>query len=377
MARTARGAVTLIDVNDGANPITAYLTNENHTFAATSAGVVSGVSDFSTNLTVFVGGTQATYNTTTSTPNTFRITSVAYQGTSTGWGTPTANAMGVVTIPSIGNSAVASTQILITFSVTNENGNVNSGLTAIVTLSVVREGSGGAIVSMIANRQDFRANNAGTLNDGQSNIIFTIDTQGNTGNLVVQTSIDGAAFVTQTTTGTGAGNIAAYDVDTSGNVETTGSIPNAFARLAVSSANLGNAANTLAVRVAGATGGQDTISIAKVRDGAEGAAAIIVNVSSDSGTVFRNAAGAAKVLTATVFDAADGTQITTGVTYNWSRSGSGSVPAGTVRVNSAMDRTVVPTGGVEANGTAFNTITVGPEDTTASEQFTCEVTVSD
>ena len=146
--------------------------------------------------------------------------------------------------------------------------------------------------------------------------------------------------------------------------------------MAISSGNLGTS-NTLTVRINGGTGGVDTISIFKVREGAEGNAAIIVTVESDNGTIFKNSAGANKVLTAFVFDAEDGSRITNNVSYHWTRSGSGSVSPGDVRVTSDTDRTVVPTSGVIANGPEYPTITLDAGDVTSNEQFTCEVVVSE
>ena len=51
------------------------------------------------------------------------------------------------------------------------------------------------------------------------------------------------------------------------------------------------------------------------------------------------------------------------------------VGASTVRVASSSNPVVVATGGVEANGTAFPMIIVGPEDVSQTEGFDCEVTV--
>ena len=61
MAFTVTGIATVSDVRDGVSPPTIYLTNENHTFVASSAGVVADLSGFSTSAQVFVGSTQYTY----------------------------------------------------------------------------------------------------------------------------------------------------------------------------------------------------------------------------------------------------------------------------------------------------------------------------
>ena len=43
MARQARAQQTIVDINDGVNPVVAFATNENHTFSASETGVVSNI----------------------------------------------------------------------------------------------------------------------------------------------------------------------------------------------------------------------------------------------------------------------------------------------------------------------------------------------
>ena len=43
MARIAVGAITIADIADGGSPIAAFLTNENHTFAAGTNGTISSI----------------------------------------------------------------------------------------------------------------------------------------------------------------------------------------------------------------------------------------------------------------------------------------------------------------------------------------------
>lgn len=379
MARVAAGGITLIDVTDGTNPIAVGLTNENHSFVATEAGVVQNRTGFSTELRVFVGGTAATYNVAgTTTANTFRITGVAYQGTSTGWTAPAFSSSGVVTIPGISNTATPSVIVRITYRVTNENGIQLAAETIDASLNVVRQGAGGLIIALAATDQFFFSDNAGSLDTGQDDIILSISSQGSVGNYQFAISQNGGAFVTRTATGTGVGQISAYDADTTGDVETTGNFPNQPARIAISSANLGTN-DTMAIRVTGANGGTDTVTIGKVRRGATGAAAIIVDVNSNNDDVFRvGSTNAAKTLSVTVYDAADGSVIDASniTNYRWTRSGSGSVSAGNVRVTSSTNRAVVASGGVEANGSSFTTIIVGDEDVSDRETFNCIVTTS-
>ena len=131
-----------------------------------------------------------------------------------------------------------------------------------------------------------------------------METQGSTGNITYAVSQNGEAFQTRTSTGTGVGQIAGYDNDGSG-AFSTGTIPvaqNAVQRLQITRANFGNN-RAMAIRLNGASGGQDTITLFRVDQGTSGNDAIIVNIMSNNGNIFRNGAGAAKTLTAMVFDA--------------------------------------------------------------------------
>ena len=376
MARVASNEITITDISDGTNPITAFTTNANHTFAAAANGTVSNVAGFTSTLVVFVGQTQASYvSTIGSTPNTFSITNVAYVGSSTGWGTPS-NASGTITIPSISATAAISVTLRLTFSVVPTSTTTPvTGLTQDVTLSVVKEGAGGQVIEIVPSSQTFFANSSGTLNASQPNIILGIESQGTTGNITLATSLNGASFITQTATSSAQGGISFYDADTSGDVSTTGTFPvtqNGIARLAISQTNLGNTGNTLTVKVTGATGGSDALTVFKVQEGAAGTGAIIVAVTSSDGVVFKNNAGTAKTLTALVTDADTGVAPTTSITYTWTRAGGAGV-----RVTSQTDRTVISTGGVLASGTGFPNIVVGPEDVTTQERFGVSVSVAD
>ena len=67
------GVTTVSDVRDGVSPPTIYLTNENHTFVADAAGVVTDFTDFFTDVQVFVGTTAYTYTSGTPTGTQFTI----------------------------------------------------------------------------------------------------------------------------------------------------------------------------------------------------------------------------------------------------------------------------------------------------------------
>ena len=376
--RSARGQITFIDVTDGVDPISAFLTNENHTFTASEAGVVADRVGFSSTLRVFVGQTAATYSSSLSAANQFTITSVAYVGTSTGWGTP-ANTNGVITIPSITNSAVADVIIRVTFSVRNSLSNDTTGLTRDVSLSIVKQGAGGQAVSMSATNQTFFATSDGTIVDNATtnpDITITLDTAGSTGNLTYSISQNGGSFNARTSTGSGAGQIAGYDTDATGSF-LTGTIPPAqggVARLRITRANMGTN-RSMSIQIAGANGGLDVITLFRVEEGAAGDGALLVDVTTTSpqGTVFKNAAGTAKTTIANVVDSATGGTPTGTITYDWTYAN------GTqVRVASASDFNVVTSGGLAADGSSVNTnrIIVGAEDVTDAASFICDVDVS-
>ena len=380
MARTARGQITFIDVTDGVSPITAYMSNENHTFTATEAGVVNNRAGFTSTLNVFIGQNQSTYTDPITGNNQHRITSVAYVGTSTGWGTPV-NTSGVITIPSITTSATPNVVVRVTFEVRNNTGTITSGLTLDITLSVVRQGAGGQSIALDATRQAFFADADGSVIDDDTtnpDIIMRLVTGGTTGPISYEVSQNGGAFVARTSTGTGQGQIGFYDTDNTGDVDQTGTLPtaqNGVARIRITRANFGTN-RTMAIRVAGMDGGLDVITLFRVRQGDAGRAAILVDITTNSpqGTVFRNAAGTAKTTIASVIDSATGAAPTTAITYNWMYAN-----GDPVRVVSASDFNVVLSGGVLADGSGANTdrIIVGAEDVTGSASFICMVTVAE
>lgn len=384
MARTSTGYITLYDVNDGTNPITAYLTNSNHTFAGPETGAFSStiVQGFNSGLDVFIGLTQATYdNTSPFGDNTYRITSVNYINASTGttitpagWGAISADSSGNITVASIGAAAVTSVTARVTFTVRESSTREVTGLTLDITLGTVRAGSGGNTVNITQNRGSFLADGANALLASQDMVILQIDRFGNTtNNVTVETSIDGGAFTSRTGPATSStnppqGSIAGYDTDLTGNPITTGNWNGTTVRRLFISQQSFSSANTFTVRVTGDDGGTDSINIFRVRQGTPGNDAISVVINSSDNAVFRNAAGTAKTLTARVYDQADASEITTGVTYQWHTA------TGTnIQINNTTDREVVASGGVNAN---TQTIVVGAEDVTGQADFGCTVNVT-
>ena len=397
MARQASGAITLVDVTDGTNPVSAFLTNENHTFSASAGGNVSNGerTGFFSDVNIFLGSTQLTpvANNTTPTSGTFRVIAVGTGANSsrvttgtTGW----TFAVDTDATPSVRLSAISDTSsdtggLLVRIQYHDGN-DANNFLELTITVSKVRQGAGGVVVTLAPTKQTFFSNNAGTLDTGAPNstdVQINVNTVGTTGTLTIQTSQNGGAFTNQSATSNAAGGIAGFNL-TQDSTQTTGSFPalitngtdSTFA-LFIDANNLGNANNTLAVRVTAGNGGGDTVTIVKVREGAAGADAIIVVVESSNDSVFRTGENnPTKTLTCRVYDAATGGELTDGnIIYTWSRSGSGLISSGPVRIGSG-NRNVQDSGGRVANQNRTNggaTIIVDDGDIVNREQFTCTV----
>jgi hypothetical protein len=396
MARIARGAVTITDIADGTSPVSAVLTNQNHTFPALANGDPTDIASFSTEVLLYTGAVQSTfigYNAsqvdTTGIPQG-RFTIVPAGSTdgetrrksgSAHWSPVVNNTTGVVSV-SFDNGVAgdyttsAVFEIVVKYNVFNINTGTSSIETAKLdaTLSVVKEGIGGVVISLSPSSQVFYATNTGTMKSGQDRIVIDLDTYGTTGDLSVFTSLDNAAFVEQGVSGnlvsaSTAGALGGWDTNDADPLEASTTIDKAtISRLIFYPANIGNSNNSLSVKVTGSNGGSDTIAIMKVRDGL--AAISVVIESNVNGFVFKNNSGTAKTLTARVYDMADGSEITSGITYNWTRDGGAEV-----RINNNTDRLVQDSGGVSAT---TKTIVVGPEDidNNSAELFSCEVTVA-
>ena len=395
MARTASGAITLVDVTDGTTPVSAFLTNENHTFSANAGGTVADAErmGFSSQVQLFIGTTPGTQIANTTQPameGQFRVLPIGTTGNTSrqdgmGWQfgiSPAAG--GAITLTSVTDTSddSATLDVLVQY----HNGIALQLLTLTLTVTKVRQGAGGVVVTMAPTKQYFTADNAGTIIAGSPNDVdvqLNVNTVGTTGALTIATSQNGGAFTPQTSTSAGIGGIVGYNLDQS-TTQVQGAFPTAITSggssafaLFVDATNVG-ANDTLAVRITAGNGGGDTVTIIKVREGAAGANAIIVTVTSNNDTVFRTGENnPMKTLTCTVYDADNGMEVTdNAITYTWTRSGSGTAPAGAVRISSTS-RIVQDSGGRPADQTRAQggqTIIVEQDDVTNREQFTCTVT---
>jgi hypothetical protein len=329
--RTSIGAVTIADIKDGINPLSMVLSNQSHTFAADNSGVTTGPEKdkFMCEVFVFVGDTKAIYESANTSNNTYNVTITDPSG----WVTTTAvvNNQLQISLATIPTGTTNVTGLIdLSIDIRNSIGNVTN-VTGVISLAKAIEGAGGAIIVMKPNRQTFRFDEFNATVDGS--ITMTVETQGNTGALTALRSLNGAAFAALNV-GAGAGFASAIDIDGSGGNDA----------ITITAANFGTS-DTMAIRVEG-TDTSDTVSLIKIQDGKTGAASILVTIASDvGGFQFKNNAGAAKTLTASVYDMADGSLISSGLTYQWYVDGVTEV--GETSATIGVSASDIPDGGSE------------------------------
>ncbi len=347
MSRTSVGAITLVDIKDGFDPITVILGNQNHSFAADSAGGVSATerNAFSCEVLAFLGVDRLNYTALASQPNeTYKIISV--NSLNAGW-VSTINTSEVAnqavikmtSLPAGVTDAAKATSLSLEIDIKNKLGNVTT-VNTVITLNKAVQGAGGTIINLTPSRQTFQFNENNVTTD--ADILMPITTEGTTGTLSAFYSVNGGTFNSLTVQGNGANQAKLLTL--------TGNSPT----ITISKENF-STANVFSVRVSGGTGGVDVVSIAKIQDGSTGPAALTVIITSnDGGQFFKNNTGATKTLTARVFDNSDGSEISPGgITYAWTRDGSP----------------------YQSNS---QTITVGPGnvDDGSSNEFACTVSVA-
>ena len=105
MAFSVTGVVTVTDVRDGVTPPSVVLTNESHTFQATSEGVIADATGFECEAAVFVGTDAYTYTTAASpTGSNFTIVGGAIAVQPSGHDlSVTVSATGVITVSDTGS----------------------------------------------------------------------------------------------------------------------------------------------------------------------------------------------------------------------------------------------------------------------------------
>jgi len=395
MARQASGAITITDITDGTDPISAQMTNENHTFSANTTG---GISDterelFSSEIIVYLGSTRLGY--AASGASTYKLGTISDNN---GWSATSVTTTGqaVITVAAAGDvpsGADATSGVLIIPVIVTNAANGTTTLNLSLTLSKVSQGAGGTIIRLNPNQRAFFLDSDDQETPaGQTDITTGIIYQGSQGAVTVSSSVNGAAYSTAsvndvtTATNVPSGSIKSADVsgDTDGSDDNfVISIENFFGT--DSSGNLDATTNTVTYKVTSALGGIDTFSVLAVRKGDTGASAIIVTVESSNGIAFKTGTtNIDKTLTTVVYDANTGTEIlnkknsgTVDIKYEWFL---GDTTDALVQTDAT--RNVVASGGADATGTItasgssdFHLIIVGDEDVATYQQYTCRVTV--
>lgn len=379
--RTATAAITLTDLKDGQDSVTAFLTNENHTFVANDAGTVSTetIGAFSSFVKVFVGGTEQSFEAGVE-PQSGKFGIGSPSSSSSGWEFSVDSSTGEITADAIGNANYN----MVTIPVYYNTGSVKT-FNLQLTVNRVQDGAGGTVINLTPSSQMFSADDKGVMLPSQLDADLGVDMTGSPGALTYETSMDGAAFVAQTSTSNNPGGIAGYDTDGTGTYS-TGTIPNSLdsgARLLIKKENLGTSVATLTVRVSGATGGKDAVTFAKVRSGA---GAVYVNIVPNNG-IFRNNSGDPITATATVIDATSGNPMVDAgegnfprVEYDWEYLNGTQVYYNPATSVISTDANGSPsTTGTAAQGYGLSSIIIGPSnipDTGEPVSITCTVTVT-
>jgi hypothetical protein len=344
-SRVATGAITLLDVADGVNPLAVTLGNQSHTFSANEEGTVTNSERglFSSETFVYVGATRATYDSSASPAiNTYKITNKVV---TSNWGvtqTITGGQAFITCSSTPQNSTNRTGTAVLSIAITNAVGNVTP-VEVTISWSVMVEGADGSAVYIVPSRLTFQYEETGTTTtDGD--ITLDISYAGNLGSLSADYALNGSTSWTPLLVGTGADKASVIDINGTGSND----------KIVITPANFSNSA-VLSIRVKGDNGGSDVVSIIKINDGVTGKASLFVSItSSNAGFVFKNNTGLVKELTAKVTDMADGSEITTGITYRWQKNG--------VNFGGTLKTQEVNASDVEDNG---------------SDQFQCNVTVTD
>jgi hypothetical protein len=380
--RTATAAITLTDLKDGQDSVTAFLTNENHSFVANDAGVVhqDTIGLFSSYVKVFVGGTPQTYSVGTE-PQAGKFGIGTLASSSSGWEFVVDSSTGEITADAIGIANINKVTVPVYY---NNAGSINN-FNLEISVNRVQDGAGGTVINLTPSSQMFSADANGVMLPSQLDADLEIDVTGNPGALSYETSKDGLPYVAQTSTGDNPGGIAGYDTDGSGTY-LTGTLPTNLgngARLLIKKENLGSSVATLTVRVKGVNAGKDAVTFAKVRSGA---GAVYVNIVPNNG-VFRNNSGSPITAIAKVYDATTGLPMFDAgdnnyprVHYDWEYLDETQVYYNTETGVISTDANGVPsTTGTAAEGYGLDELIIGPSnvpDTGEPVSITCTVTVT-
>jgi hypothetical protein len=145
--RVATGAVTVLDVFDGVNPLAITLENQSHTFSGDSDGVVltSERQKFSSSVFVFIGENRGLYDSSGSPANnTYKITSMDVPSGWSAQNTITSNQAVITCTGTPNNTANKSAIITLNISITNSVG-IAVPIQVAISWATLIEGAGGTL----------------------------------------------------------------------------------------------------------------------------------------------------------------------------------------------------------------------------------------
>ena len=236
MPRISSGAYTLSNIADGTSPVSAFLSNESHTFAAMTDGSVniSEFTDFTTTLNVFIGREAASFSTATDdnglAVGSFRLDTPNFVVTGGNW--PLASVFAVRAATPVNNAAVifvsddmASLSLLtsnqgslrINVRVRTDVNNVSAFFLEVGFTKQI-DGSNSNVIHLSPNKQYFLADADGNIDSNESDIFVDIYTQGNPGRQNYFMSINGGGFNPVTIASTAVGGITSFNFDHSSDI---------------------------------------------------------------------------------------------------------------------------------------------------------------
>lgn len=317
MAFSVTGVVTVTDVRDGVTPPSVLLTNESHTFQATSEGVVADLSGFECEASVFVGTDAYTYTTSaspTGTNFTILTASIAVQPSGHDL-TVTVSAGGVITVSDAGGVSTgfadADTINNVTITIPVKIAGITATVNKVITLSKSLGGFA-PILRIEANTQTVEYDQDGSI-ARTDDIIITAN----------ELNFDSHANATWEYRSGSSGSFAALTGTGISIVQSASNADPEVATITASAFNTLLGANrtvTFRARRGGTTSVPtfyDQITIARVNDGS---AAISVVVAVTSGSTILRSDTDVVVLRADVYRG--GTLLTPNSwTYQWSKDG--------------------------------------------------------
>ncbi len=401
MAKIGTGAISITDVKDGIQPIVMQLSNEAHAFVADQNGNISAeeLASFVCDTTLWIGDVEATYSesvvidatTAKTNKNTYNIkitdsnaswVSQKAIHTPAGGGAKKCR-ITMRTIPGTTLPASKSNMIQVEVTASNSIGRIVTGQLTISQFKGI-QGVDGVAIRLEPSRLYFMADGNNALVEGQGDIIIKPKVIGNVGSVMnVKLSKDGGVWYDYNGQAFGPNGVADTDADGFKDYAPTDNNKDGFHdyNIVITPAMFGTC-DILTVFVKGSANehASDTLSIARVKKGSAGEAALSVFVnSSANGTIFKNGAldSHRKTLTAEIYDMADGSEIVNGqngytVVYTWMKD---SAPCYVDAGNNVIKAGDV--GAVPATGSKYSYIIIGSEDVDdgKSAQFTVNVNV--